>query len=564
MQPQPTRQVIASAAPSTSYPTTVASPSQETTYIVTSVTASTVAEFLLEVQEAAASGVDIIELRLDFLTDFNPERDLDTILAASPLPFIVTYRPTWEGGNYSGPEPQRLAALKYAALRGAPYVDVEFKAAQLFFADAYEVPLSTKVILSYHDFKATPEAATLAVLAEKMRVAGADIVKIAAMANNVTDAARMLRLLEARSGPMIALSMGEKGSITRLLAGKYGGYLTFAALSPDRSSAPGQPTIAQLRGLYALGRQGPGTMLFGILGNPVSHSRSPLIHNTAFQHIGFDAVYVPLLVDDLPSFLDAFQTDDFAGFSVTIPHKEAALAAASIAHPLAAQIGAANTLIRLPTPEPSPSSDGSSSNSSSSSSSGTKPQWKAYNTDCSAAISAIERGLVAAAGKAGGGGSSSGSGGSGKGQASPLQGKMVVVIGAGGAGKALALGAVSKGATVLIANRGFERAQALAASIGPAARAVPWESLQSGEVSGDVLANSTSVGMAPLDGISPVPASVTAKFSVVFDAVYTPLWTRLLCDAGTAVRRWWTAFRCLLVRLSTSSSCSRDSRLQLS
>lgn len=85
---------------------------------------------------------------------------------------------------------------------------------------------------------------------------------------------------------MIALSMGEKGSITRLLAGKYGGYLTFAALSPDRSSAPGQPTIAQLRGLYALGRQGPGTMLFGILGNPVSHSRSPLIHNTAFQHIG--------------------------------------------------------------------------------------------------------------------------------------------------------------------------------------------------------------------------------------------------------------------------------------
>lgn len=97
MQPQPTRQVIASAAPSTSYPTTVASPSQETTYIVTSVTASTVAEFLLEVQEAAASGVDIIELRLDFLTDFNPERDLDTILAASPLPFIVTYRPTWEG-----------------------------------------------------------------------------------------------------------------------------------------------------------------------------------------------------------------------------------------------------------------------------------------------------------------------------------------------------------------------------------------------------------------------------------------------------------------------------------
>lgn len=97
MLPGPVLQTaIAAAATSATHPTAT-SVRQDTTYIVTSVTASTVSSFLLEIEEAAASGVDIIELRLDFLTDFDPERDLDTILSASPLPFIVTYRPTWEG-----------------------------------------------------------------------------------------------------------------------------------------------------------------------------------------------------------------------------------------------------------------------------------------------------------------------------------------------------------------------------------------------------------------------------------------------------------------------------------
>jgi 3-dehydroquinate dehydratase/shikimate dehydrogenase len=80
--------------------------------------------------------------------------------------------------------------------------------------------------------------------------------------------------------------MGEKGNITRLLAAKYGGYLTFAALSPERASAPGQPTIAQLQQLYSFKGQGPATKLYGIMGNPVSHSKSPLIHNSAFKQLG--------------------------------------------------------------------------------------------------------------------------------------------------------------------------------------------------------------------------------------------------------------------------------------
>ena len=123
------------------------------------------------------------------------------------------------------------------------------------------------------------------------------------------------------AGPLIALSMGEKGVITRILAAKYGGYLTFGALSAGQESAPGQPTVADLRDLYRIHQHTRDTKVFGIIGNPVKHSRSPVLHNRAMAARGVDAVYVPLLVDDMAAFMKAFKDQDWAGFSVTIPHK---------------------------------------------------------------------------------------------------------------------------------------------------------------------------------------------------------------------------------------------------
>mmetsp|Transcript_20931 Transcript_20931/g.45776 ORF Transcript_20931/g.45776 Transcript_20931/m.45776 type:complete len:609 (+) Transcript_20931:186-2012(+) len=491
--------VVQSAAPAAS-PSPTASQLPSRSLICTSVTATTVEAFTKEIQEAEGYGVDIVELRLDFIKDFDTERDLPRIMSSCTRPFIVTYRPKWEGGNYEGPEPERIATLKYASILGAPFVDVEYKAASLFFASSGEVPISTRVILSSHNFQSTPEAAELQKLARDMHAAGADIVKIATMANDVTDSAKVLSLLKEPVAPTVALAMGEKGVITRLLANKYGTFLTFAAMSPERASAPGQPNVQLLQTLFNFEKQGKATKLFGIVGNPVSHSRSPLIHNTAFQHIGFDGVYVPLLVDDLHRFLAAFKEHDFYGFSVTIPHKEAALQAASEVDPVAKQIGAVNTLIRQP--------DGS---------------FKGFNTDWSAAISAIERKLA--------------EGGAAQAGASPLKGKTFVVIGAGGAGRALAFGAASKGAKVVIANRNRERAEALARAMGgesAGASVADWDALARGEVRGDVLANSTSVGMAPKVEETPVPAAAVKNFGLVFDAVYTPVWTQLLKDARDA------------------------------
>ena len=156
--------------------------------------------------------------------------------------------------------------------------------------------------------------------------------------------------------------------------------------------------------------------------------------------------------------------------------------------PVAAKIGAVNTLVRLP-----------------------GGGWKGYNTDWLAAISAIEAGL-------GGPGS--------------LKGRSFLLVGAGGAGRALAFGAKQRGANVLVANRTLERAAALAADVG--GTAVPWEDLQAGRCSADVLANTTAIGMLPEPDATPVPAAALKSFRLVFDAVYTPLETRLLREAAAA------------------------------
>jgi hypothetical protein len=105
--------------------------------VAVSCTSPDLPSFLAEIKEIASSGADLVELRLDLIKDFSPSRDLDVVLDAakkSGLQFVVTCRAAWEGGGWKGGEPERLATLKMAALKGAPFVDVEYKAAHMFFA----------------------------------------------------------------------------------------------------------------------------------------------------------------------------------------------------------------------------------------------------------------------------------------------------------------------------------------------------------------------------------------------------------------------------------------------
>ncbi|XP_064969310.1 bifunctional 3-dehydroquinate dehydratase/shikimate dehydrogenase, chloroplastic-like isoform X2 [Musa acuminata AAA Group] len=230
--------------------------------------------------------------------------------------------------------------------------------------------------------------------------------------------------------------------------------------------------------------------VFGIIGKPVGHSKSPILHNGAFRSVGLNAVYVPLLVDDLANFLTAYSSLDFGGFSCTIPHKEAAVTCCDEVDPIVKSIEAVNTIIRRPT-------DG---------------KLVGYNTDYVGAISAIEDGIRGSQGKGA--------------SISPLAGKTFVVIGAGGAGKALAHGARENGAKVVIANRTYERARELANFVGGCAPTLAELEICHPE-DGMILANTTSIGMQPNIDETPLSKKALGSYAVVFDAVYTPKVTKL-------------------------------------
>jgi 3-dehydroquinate dehydratase type I len=186
--------------------------------LTASVTATTVSGALEELNEVRQVGADVAELRLDFLSGFDADRDLAALLAGSPLPVIVTFRPSWEGGSYGGPEEPRLAALWRAVQLGAAYVDVELKAASKFFASTPQgvqrSATGTKIILSSHNYVETPSLEELRGIHRLAVKAGADIVKVAAMCQCITDVHRLVALLaEERTRPTIALGMGEAGQV---------------------------------------------------------------------------------------------------------------------------------------------------------------------------------------------------------------------------------------------------------------------------------------------------------------------------------------------------------------
>ncbi|KAK8470702.1 hypothetical protein PHAVU_003G035000 [Phaseolus vulgaris] len=497
------------------------------TLICVPIMGETIEKMKIDVQKAKAEGADVAEIRLDSLSNIDPYQDLTALIQHRVLPLLFTYRPKWEGGMYDGDENKRLDALRLAMELGADYIDVELQVAHAFYDSIRGKTFNkTKVIVSSHNYQLTPSIEDLGNLVARIQATGADIVKIATTATDITDVARMFQIMvhsqsmvkrklmgnsveEGRTNmssgyiyeeirtevPFIGLVMGDRGLISRILCAKFGGYLTFGTLESGVVSAPGQPTLQDLLYLYNLRQVAPDTKVYGIIGKPVGHSKSPILFNEVFKSVGYNGVYVFLLVDDLANFLRTYSSTDFVGFSVTIPHKEAALECCDEVDPVAKSIGAVNCIIRRPT-------DG---------------KLIGYNTDYVGAISAIEDGLR---GKHNGGSTN----------ISPLAGKLFVVIGAGGAGKALAYGAKEKGARVVIANRTYDRARELADAIGGDALTLsdldsyhPEDSM--------ILANTTSIGMQPKVDDTPISKHALKYYTLVFDAVYTPKITRLLKEA---------------------------------
>jgi len=423
--------------------------------------------------------VDMVEVRVDFMS----EVDLKALCAGKDRPVIVTNRPRREGGRWQGSESERLRVLREAARCGADFVDVELDSTRALGA----LPGTTGRIVSYHNFDDTP--AELEDIFKRIAATGADVVKIAVKATDIVQTVPVLALLERHAGqtPLIALSMGEEGIATRILAGKFGAYLSYACLHTERRSADGQVPYEEMEGLYRFSRIDSSTELYGVVANPVAHSMSPAIHNAAFSHLGMDAVYLPFKVNEPEGFLRGYERFGLRGLSVTIPHKQTMLPLMDEVDGLTARIGALNTVcIR-------------------------EGRRYGYNTDVAAAVCSVEE----AAERAG---------------LLPLSGCTVLLVGAGGAARAIAYGLVGKVKRLIIANRTVRRAQELASELG--AEFCGLHGMV--DYRPDILINASSVGMSPHVDESPVPADMLRPGMVVFDAVYNPICTRLLAEAAQA------------------------------
>jgi 3-dehydroquinate dehydratase/shikimate dehydrogenase len=433
----------------------------------------------LEMQEAAKQGARLVELRLDYLSR---SPDFKRLLTNKPCPTIATVRRPEDGGRWAHTEPQRQVLLRQAIAAGFDYVDLETDVAAA-------IPRFGKVkrIISYHNLRELPD--DLEDIYAKMCSQDADVVKIAVTAQQASDNVRVLKLLENAPKPTIALCMGDLGTCTRILGLCRGTPFTYGAFNKERTIAPGILSFHDLQKLYHIERLNAETQVFGVVGDPVGHSLSPLIHNAALRHVGLNAVYLPFRVPrgELVPSVESFKEIPVRGYSVTIPHKEAAARLAYVRDDEVETMGAANTLTAQ------------------------EGGFRAYNTDAQAALESLRAHLPLDE----------------HGHTVPLSGRQVLILGAGGVGRAIAHALQREGTVLTITNRTEERGILLAEEVG--CKFVDWAARHN--VLCDTLINCTSVGMHPNLDESPIHNSFLKPGLMVFDTIYTPETTLLVREA---------------------------------
>jgi 3-dehydroquinate dehydratase/shikimate dehydrogenase len=473
------------------------------------------------------AGAALVEWRVDRLAGLG-QIGLEAVarlVAESPMPCVVTCRRADEGGQFEGGAGELLAVWGAAvsASPGPAYLDVELATLQdpaagprlRAWLDQALADGQTRLILSTHDFSGRP-ADLLGRVSAMVDEPLCRVMKLVWMARTVRDNLQAFELLEARHKPTVALCMGEHGLMSRVLQRKFGGVLSFGTLAADAGAigeddagpasrtAPGQVSIEAMRRVYRWDVLGAETAVYAVIGHPVGHSMSPAIHNAGLSAVDHDGVYLPL--DIAPGYeplkatlleMLAMPGLNFRGASVTIPHKHDLLRfvreQGGAIDELTDRIGVANTLTVT---------EGGS--------------LHAMNTDYAAALDAVA--------EVWGGGPDA------------VAGRSVMVLGAGGAARAVVAAFAHHGARVTIYNRSVERAQTLADEFHATAAGVEALAKLSKEGRADVIINTTPLGMHPHVDASPLPGDFRAwgQGTVVFDTVYNPPKTQLLQRAQDA------------------------------
>ncbi len=440
---------------------------------ICAVAAASTAVEMANLVRAGLRETPTVELRLDWLrNDSERSRFFRGLKRNKPrnATFLATCRRREGGGKFRGEAQAELYWLREAREAGCSWCDLEIETLRKLPGKSLsELGLPEHVLLSLHDFQRMPARLKSIRLAAP---SGTDALKIAAHADTIGDSLRLLRMV--RSSPnLVAVPMGEVGLPARILALREGSALAYAPIG--EATAPGQVSLHALKFLYRAHELTRRTRVYGVIGDPVGHSLSPLLHNTGFVERKVDAVYLPFLVRDLHDFLKAVPEFGIRGFSVTIPHKQSILRHLKECDPIAAEIGAVNTVVVR--------RDGS---------------LFGCNTDYIGIVRALEKKLG-------------------------LAGSRVLIFGAGGVARAAAFALVKAGAHVAVCARREKAARELARAVG--GEVVPRRALQS--ESFEAILNATPIGMHPHDGISPLsPQELNCR--IVMDLINRPEKTQLL------------------------------------
>jgi 3-dehydroquinate dehydratase/shikimate dehydrogenase len=418
----------------------------------------------------AAGDADLVELRLDLVD----RPDVAGALHGRRLPVIVTCRAHWEGGGFAGSEEERRRILESAVALGAEYVDIE--AAASFAPDVIRSRSGRGIVVSSHIFGDPP--ADLALRYATLRATGAEVVKLAIQVTTLEETLPLFDLGASSADDQgqghILIAMGNQGVPTRVLAARLRNRWTYAG----DGVAPGQMPASRLLREFRFRRVLPDAALYAVVGTPIIHSRSPVMHNAGFAALGLNAVYLPLEARDPDDFVAFANRMGLRGVSVTAPFKISLMPHVEEMDALARRVGAINTIIVR------------------------NGHWVGANTDVEGFLAPLARRTT-------------------------LDGVRVSILGSGGAARAVAVALGSRRAKVTICARQGENARAIAALVDGAAGDFPPR-----PGSWDVLVNATPVGSEKAPGIPTGSAPLDGR--IVFDLVYAPAETELLRRAKAA------------------------------
>jgi 3-dehydroquinate dehydratase/shikimate dehydrogenase len=446
---------------------------------------------MMEKASATVKETPFLEFRLDYLE--KPALALPKIkqfLAENTAATaIATCRLKEHGGRFDGTPVTELDILLKAAASGLQMVDLELESAEALKASDLKKLRETGVglIISHHDFK---ETKNLDAIYERIQIFAPDFVKIVPTARTLTDNVTLMRFIERMSdhANIIGICMGEAGVISRVLGLRAGSVFTFAATSAGEETAPGQISARTLIDNFRIQEVDAATKVYGVAGNPVGKSLSPVMMNAAFRRETVNAVYLGLQTAKVDDLVTLIREIPIQGVSITMPHKQDILPFLEHMDPLSKKIGACNTVLRVASGE---------------------HQGKLYgfNTDVAGIVVPLERRMT-------------------------LKGARVLVLGAGGSARAAVFGLRDKGAEVSIYNRTPETSAKLAKQSG--AKVIKRDAIP--KTAFDVIINATPVGMAGVKAAQILNEDDFDKHKpkFVFDLVYNPADTPLIRLARAA------------------------------